>query len=143
MAIANKGYSIGDFQDSADAQCNTGKIRLQESERLTKDRENHNIPAEFDQGFKTVHNSGINDFKGNLRSWCLIFFAGILRISASQAQGTIDQRRQIYAGDGGNHIRIPADALVHHISGDKDRTDVVADRQKDLRLFFFQLSGLQ
>lgn len=74
MIAADKGDSVCDLQKTADSKCKDWKSFLQKDERLTKDRENHNITAEFDQGFKTVHNSGINDFKGNLRSWCLIFF---------------------------------------------------------------------
>lgn len=116
---------------------------MQKDERLTKDRENHNITAEFDQGFKTVHNSGINDFKGNLRSWCLIFFVRWIMTDSPKLDGAKNQRRQIDTGDCRKHVAVLADALVYHVAGDKDRADIVADGQQNLCFLLFNLVRLQ
>lgn len=48
------------------------------------------------------------------------------------AESLQKKRWQINAQDRRQHIRITSDTLVYHIAGNKDRTDVVADREQNL-----------
>ena len=94
------------LRDHGDAVCDLGQSREKE---LCGDGQpqflyhgcehgkQHNVTAKSGQGFKTVHNAGVYDFKIHLRSGCRSFYCRRRREPAGLAQRVppVGERRQI------------------------------------------------